>query len=83
MKQVPITGISKSLGAVAPGEQLIVTRRGKPVAMTVMLQNKTTSKAKTQKAFARLRRMIDESPTCSYARGITAEIRRDRDRDRL
>lgn len=83
MKQVPVTLVSQALQTAHSGEPFVVTRRGKPVALTVVTRKPSPGSKRVHAAFARLRHIAEQTPVCSYSKGITAQIRRDRDHDRL
>ena len=83
MKQVPVTAVSSVLSNIDCDEQFVVTRRGKPIALTLVMNARQQDPKRVKAAFARLRRLADQTPECRFSQGITAQIRRDRDKDKL
>ena len=83
MKQIPVSMVSQTLQSIQGGEPFVVTRRGKPVALTVAMHANNPSPKRSKAAFERLRQMAAQTPVCRSSSGITAQIRRDRDHDRL
>jgi prevent-host-death family protein len=63
-------GFSKLLQAVAEGEEVVITRRGKPVARLSPVEPAADSEreAETERILARLREGADLGPRVSWTR---------------
>ena len=70
----------KLAGLVQPGSAFTPTQHGKPSATSLVLKTKADAR-RQHSAIARLVKMCQASPVVKTAsRGITAEVRRDRNR---
>lgn len=87
MKTLPISHVKRNLAAVlTAGETVAVTRRGQELAVVGVrvIAKPTTTLEQRQAAGRRLIEMARAKPTVRNAsKGITAELRRARDRGEI
>ncbi|WP_332776545.1 hypothetical protein [Polaromonas sp.] len=70
----------KPAGLIQAGSAFTTTQLGKPLATSVVLKTKPDAR-RQHAAIVKLMKMCQASPVVKNAsRGITAEVRRDRDR---
>lgn len=81
MKSIPVTDTKRKLAGLAQlGGAFTPMQPGKPLATSLVLKTKPDAR-KQHAAIAKLVKMCKASPVVKNAsRGITAEVRRDRDR---